>query len=184
VPTLLSNYRSSRGAHRDIIAVVLYILGMIALVGADQLTKHWVVSYLSKVFTMPVIGDFIRFTYISNNGAAFNIMSGQRVFLIVVPALLSLVCIGVIVSRRLDSVLGDISLMLISAGGFGNLIDRAVRGYVVDFIDFNAIHFAVFNVADSCVTIGVILLVLYVILREGNFGRRKQKSGIFTRRRF
>lgn len=182
--TLFNNNRYYRRRNRNVIAIILYLLGIMVLTAVDQFTKLWVVSRLAGIGSMPVIGNFIKFSYAENTGAAFSTLQGQRVLLIAVPALLSAVCIGVIISRYLDSVLGNVSLMLIAAGGIGNLIDRITRGYVVDFIDFNAIHFAIFNVADSCVTIGVVLLLIFVLIRESNLGRRKSKSDIFTRRRF
>ena len=166
------------------IAVILYFICMAVLIAADQLTKLWVVKNLIKLGSMSVVGDFLKFSYVTNTGAAFSRLQGKMALLIAVSLILSAVCIGVIISRKLDSVLGDISLVLISAGGIGNLIDRVARGYVVDFIDLNTIHFAIFNVADSCVTVGVVLFVIFVLMREASVGRRKPKSDIFTRRRF
>lgn len=158
---------------------MLYFIAVAALVALDQLTKFWVVSRLAKVGSMPVIGDYVRFTYAENRGAAFSILQDKKIFLIAVPAVLSLACIAVIISRRIKSKLGNISLALVAAGGIGNLIDRCVRGYVVDFIDFNVIHFAIFNVADSCVTIGVVLFIIFALKGESNH-RRRSKSDIFT----
>lgn len=175
---MLSNkksYLSYRKKDHRLIAIILYALGILLLAFVDQLTKLWAVTYLEKVGSVPVLGDYLRFTYVTNKGAAYNILQGQTVFLIAVPAVLSAVCIGIIVSRRLHSVLGDISLMLIAAGGVGNLIDRITRGYVVDFIDFNIIHFAIFNFADSCVMIGVVLFIIFVLLREKKAGEKIQE---------
>lgn len=179
----LYNYNNRYYDRRNhsIFAVVLYFIAIAALIAVDQLTKFWVLSRLSTVGSMPVIGNFIKFTYAENRGAAFSILQGKRIFLIAVPAVLSLACIVVIISRRIESVLGNISLALIAAGGIGNLIDRCIRGYVVDFIDFNVIHFAIFNVADSCVTIGVVLFLIFALTSESNH-KRRSKSDIFTRR--
>jgi signal peptidase II len=165
------------------LAVVLYMLGIAVLITADQLTKLWVLDSLKKIGSMNVIGNFLTFTYESNTGAAFSILQGQRILLIALPLVLSAVCLYIIVSRRLQSVLGDMAMMLIAAGGIGNLIDRIFRGYVVDFIYLAKINFAVFNVADSCVTVGAVLLVLFVLMHEGIFGRSKSQSEIFSKRR-
>lgn len=165
------------------LGIMLYFLGIAGLVIVDQLTKLWAVSYLQKVGTMPVIGDFVNFTFASNNGAAFSILQGQKLLLIAVPLIFSAACVTLIAIRRMNSKIGDISLMLIAAGGIGNLIDRVFRGYVVDFIYFAKIHFAIFNVADSCVCVGVILLVIFLLISEGTFGRSNKRSEIFTKRR-
>lgn len=170
------------------IAVTLYILGIALFVAFDQLTKLWAVNSLQKVGSIPVIGDGVRFTYTENIGAAFSLLQGQRILLLIVPGLMSLLCLGVIISRKLGSVLGDISLMLVVAGGIGNIIDRARLGYVIDFIDFHVINFAIFNVADSCVTIGAALFVIFIICKEAAGSKKSgtgghSKSDIFTRRR-
>jgi signal peptidase II len=163
---------------------MLYLLGIALLAAFDQITKLLVERNLKQLDPTPVLGKFLMLYYIENRGAAFGILEGYRPLIIGLCAVLSVVCIGLILLRVLHSVLGDISLMLVAAGGLGNLIDRAFRGYVIDFIDFDALHFAIFNFADSCVTIGVLLLVIYVIRREGESGRRKSKGAIFNKRRF
>lgn len=182
---LSRSYRryNRRGQHR-LLGVIPYLIAIAVLVVADQLTKLWALDVLAKTGSKRVIGDFLIFYFVTNIGAAFNSFLGQRVFLIAFSAVLSAVCVYFLLSRRLHSVLGDIALALITAGGIGNLIDRIFRGYVIDFIDFNAIHFAIFNVADSCVTVGAVLLIIFVLLLETKSGGRKSKSGIFTQRRF
>lgn len=165
------------------LGIMLYFIGIAGLVVFDQLTKLWAVNYLQKVGTMPLLGNFVNFTFASNNGAAFSILQGQKLLLIVVPFIFSIACIVLIALRRMNSKIGDLSLMLIAAGGIGNLIDRVFRGYVVDFIYFEKIHFAIFNVADSCVCVGVVLLVIYLLISEGTFGRSNKRSEIFTKRR-
>lgn len=190
----LYNYYERKNKKNNVIAVSLYILGIVLFVVFDQLTKQWAVNSLQKVGTIPVIGNGVRFTYTENIGAAFSVLQGQRILLLIVPGLLSLFVLCVIVSRKLDSVLGDISLMLIVAGGIGNIIDRARLGYVIDFIDFHVINFAIFNVADSCVTIGAALFIIFIICKEAagskksggrshSNGRSHSKGAIFTRRR-
>lgn len=165
------------------LALIIYFIGAAVLVVADQFTKLWAINHLQKIGTMPIVGDYLRFTYAGNTGAAFSILEGQHLLLIAVPLVMSLICIYFLVTRKLHSVIGDISLMLIIAGGIGNLIDRIFRGFVVDFIDLAKIHFAIFNVADSCVTVGAVLLVIYVLVHEGVFGRGSRHSELFTKRR-
>jgi signal peptidase II len=162
--------------------VILYFLGMAVIIAADQIVKLWVLNDLSKIGSMSVIGDFLKFTYVPNKGAAFSILEGKRLLLIIVPAIFTLAFIVILALQKIDSVLGNVSLMLIAGGGIGNLIDRIRLGYVVDFIDLNKINFAIFNIADTCVTVGVILLIIFIFTHEAALGRGKSKSGIFTRR--
>ncbi|MEG6572596.1 signal peptidase II [[Clostridium] cellulosi] len=177
-------FRTNRKNSRDVIAVILYCIAVLALVAADQLTKYWAVNSLAEQGSVPVIGDFLRFTYIENTGASFSMLAGKRTLLIVFPAVVLTAVLVVIISHRIKSVKWNISLVLILAGGIGNLIDRIRLGYVVDFIDLHTIHFAIFNVADTFITIGVALLIILFLWQEGVFKRRKTKSGIFTRKKF
>lgn len=166
------------------IAVILYCIAVLVLVAADQITKYWAVNSLAGRDSVPVIGDYLRFTYAENTGASFSMLSGKRAFLVIFPAVVLIAILVVIISHRLKSVKWNIPLVLIAAGGIGNLIDRIRLGYVIDFIDLHAINFAIFNVADTCVTIGVALLIILFLWHEGVFKRRKSRSGIFTRRKF
>jgi signal peptidase II len=182
---LLNNNRIFKNKpNTSVFAVILYLIGLAGLIAADQITKLWAFNYLQKIGSMPVVSDYLEFSYAQNSGAAFSILQGRKIFLIAVPLIFSAVCIGLIISRRLKSPLANISLVLITAGGVGNLIDRILRGYVVDFIYLAKINFAIFNVADSCVTVGVVLLVLYLLINDGTFGRRKNRSEIFKNRRY
>jgi len=81
----------------------------------------------------------------------------------------------ILFSQRIKSTLASISLLLISAGGIGNLIDRIFRVYVVDFINPKFINFAIFNIADSFVVVGAILLCIYLFIREGKLHRSTNK---------
>lgn len=145
--------------------LIICIVSIAGLVVADQCVKLYFIS-LHSFFDFPVIGDYVRFTYTENRGAAFGIFQNSRVFLIGITSVLVLCCLYFIVFRKLSSVIANISLALIVAGGIGNLIDRVFRGYVVDFIYFKFIHFAVFNMADSYVFIGAVMMCLYVLFRE------------------
>ena len=146
---------------------ILLVLMAAALVGADQLVKYWAIHELKPVGTKEFIhfGDFkiIDLTYLENDGAIFGSMSGQRWFLV---GFTSLVVIGGIillfkVFRR--SKLLNIALTLFIAGGIGNLIDRFRFSYVVDMFEVKLFHFAIFNVADICVTVAFVLLLIYGI---------------------
>lgn len=138
-----------------------------ALFVCDQLIKKWAVAALAPVGSIPFIDGLLQFTYVENRGAAFGILHGQRLLLVSV----TLVVLGVIgyliASKRLPRVIERISAVLILAGGAGNLLDRALRGFVVDYIDINALfRFPMFNFADCCVSVGALLMVLAVVTQK------------------
>ncbi len=139
------------------IAVVVFI--------ADQATKYLASSYLMRHGDVPLTA-FMNFALVHNTGAAFGFLSSasgwQNIFFIVVA---SVACVAILwMSWRLkadDLVLGA-GLMLILGGAAGNLADRIIHGYVIDFIDvyYDTWHWPAFNVADSAITVGAVLLAL------------------------
>lgn len=138
-----------------------YLIALAVLI-IDQYTKALAVSKL-KAASVPVINDFFHLTYVENTGAAFGMFkNGNMVFIL----LTSIILLGIIVAFavvRPREKLVKISAGLIMGGAAGNIADRIFRGFVVDFLDFRAISFPVFNVADSCVVIGAVLICAYLI---------------------
>ena len=137
----------------------LFILLLVAL---DQATKHVVRASFALHESRPVIPGFFSLTYVQNRGAAWGILSGWG-FLLVALAVVMLVVLARYRAKIFgDGLLGRIAFILLAAGIIGNLIDRAVLGYVVDFLDFfvGQSHFPAFNVADSCICVGVGLYML------------------------
>ena len=143
--------------------MLIWFICVIALVFLDQLSKWLAVIYLEGNAPFYFIPGFLRFSYVENRGAAFGMLADNRwVFLILSSLTIICLIVFMFVSKpkcRLERV----GLALILAGGIGNMIDRVFLGYVIDFIDFYSIWNYVFNIADSCVCIGVALLILYVI---------------------
>lgn len=150
--------------------IILLIISVIVLIGADQLVKYWAVENLKPVGNMDFIrfGDFeiIDLTYLENRGAIFGSMAGQRWFLIGVTSLFIIAGIVFMFYIAKKSKLLSTIAALVVAGGIGNLIDRIRLGYVVDMFDIQLFNFAVFNVADICVTIAGFMMVYYVIFVE------------------
>jgi len=157
----------------------LALLTVLVVVSLDQWTKALVVANLSPQDSKPVIpliGQYLVIKYIQNKGAAFSMFAGNNLFL----AILIAAAIGVVVYlyvRMLNTgpLAYKVVFGLIIGGALGNLIDRAHNsGYVVDFISFRIpeinYYFAIFNVADACITVGVLLLLLLVLL--GGFGHK------------
>ncbi len=138
------------------------------LVGIDQLTKWLTVTFLKGNDPITIIGGFFELTYVENRGAAFGMLQGERWFFIVFTALVMLALLGLLLfGNYRKHRLFNTSLILIVAGGIGNLIDRVANGFVVDFLhvflktDSIQGDFPVFNVADCCVVIGSVLLLLF-----------------------
>ncbi len=146
-------------------------------VALDQLSKALAVKFLSVRATLPLWEGVLHLTYVENTGAAFGMLKNHR-WVFLVFSTVAILALGAYLFRGVSylsekqrdgsypslSPLGGIALSLIVSGGIGNMIDRLALGYVVDFIDVRLINFAVFNVADSFVTVGAVLLALHLLL--------------------
>lgn len=133
-------------------------------IGIDQLTKLLAVKYLEPVSTVPIIKDILHLTYVTNDGMAFGMLDDKRWIFMSVSVIMIAVLGYLLFADRLENRLYKISVSMIISGGIGNMIDRIVLGEVIDFVDFRAIDFAVFNFADSIVCVGAGLLVLALVL--------------------
>ena len=143
----------------------LYSAIIIGGIAIDQFTKWLAATFLSQVGTFPLISDVLHLTYHTNKGMAFGMLETHRwlfmsVSTVTIIALLILLYSGYVRQNKLYTV----SLALIISGGIGNMIDRVFLGYVIDFIDFRLIDFAIFNGADSLVCVGAGILILALIL--------------------
>lgn len=157
---------------------IFLVLMITALVGADQLVKYWAVHDLQPIGTKEFIhiGDFKIFdlTYLENRGAIFGSMSGQRWFLVGFTSLVVLAGIVVLYKVRNRSKLLSIAIALFIAGGIGNLIDRIRYSYVVDMFELKLFKFAIFNVADICVTVAFALLLFYAFVIDPKIEKAKK----------
>lgn len=143
------------------------IAGIIAaLIVIDQLVKAYVVQNIALGEIKSWIPNLVSLTYLQNRGAAFSMLQDQQWFF----ALITFVVMGVAVwylhKHIEDSWWLVTGLVLIIAGGLGNFIDRISQGFVVDMFHLDFINFAIFNVADSYLTVGVIVLVLAMLKEE------------------
>ena len=148
---------------------IIYGLIFIVSLAIDQITKYIAVSTLQGNPSIHVIGDFLRFTYVENRGAAFGILQNQRTFFIISTVVLVVFILAMIVFNKKITNFTRISLVLILSGAIGNFIDRLRLGYVIDFIDvrFGSFYdFPVFNIADSCIVIGTALLIILVLFNK------------------
>lgn len=147
---------------------MLEIFIVLACIIADQLSKYFVEIMLlsSTTGSVPLIKDYLYFTYARNYGAAFSIMQNMQPFFIVITLIASVAIVYLLFKNRKGSLLFRVSSAVILGGAIGNLIDRIRLGYVIDFIDFRAINFAIFNIADACLIVGLIFLGIYYFFVE------------------
>lgn len=154
---------------RVILAIVLPCVLFALLLTLDLVSKHLIDKSLGTVgASREIIHGFISFIYVHNSGAAWGIFSGRQIFLIIISIIVIALFIAFYVLRLRKfkdkiSLWLSVSLGFIAGGCFGNLIDRIAFGYVRDFINFDFMNFPVFNVADICLTVGIILLFIYFI---------------------
>ena len=144
-----------------------WIIVIVALVAVDQVTKLMAVHLLTPGNSVDVIPGVFRFTYVENRGAAFGMFSEHRWVFMVLSTVAIVALLIYLWKFRPDSTLACMAISMIIAGGIGNMIDRIVLGYVIDFLDFCAfpeLWMWVFNVADVCVCVGGGLLVLWLIM--------------------
>ena len=151
---------------------VFFLTGLLIVV-ADQLSKAWIRTNLPEGWSLFEIG-FLRITRVHNTGAAFGLFPDQSFVLIIVALTgITAILVYVLVIYRYfplpDGMLGKLALGLVFGGTLGNLIDRLRFGYVTDFIDFS--FWPAFNIADSAVTVGVIIFA-YSLLRLARAEKR------------
>jgi len=156
-----------------LIAILSIVIGSVAL---DQITKAIVVSNMALHEEIAFLPGFMRFYYTQNTGAAFSMLSGHRwVFMVFSVAAMALIVYLLFRFHGRHPLL-SISMAAVLGGGIGNMIDRVLNGYVVDFLDFQFMDFAVFNVADIFVTCGTCALAVYIIFVEPRVEKRLQEA--------
>ena len=136
----------------------LYFLSLsIFIILIDQFTKY-LMFYNYKKF---INKDFLlfRLDFVKNYGAAFNIFSGNRIFLSLISIIFSILLIYLILRKNTINIIDHYSYSFILGGTIGNGIDRILKGFVIDFINLNMINFPVFNIADISINIGFIFLI-------------------------
>ena len=143
-------------------------LVIVALIALDQWVKFEIVKNIQLGEVKPFIPKIVSLTYLRNTGAAFSILENQQWLF----AVITLVVIGAAIWYLSKHIKGSVwllsALCLIIAGGIGNFIDRMRQGFVVDMFQLDFINFAIFNVADSYLTIGVLVLIVMMLKEEGN----------------
>ena len=145
------------------------IITVLTLVFIDQISKYWILSFLELGESFNLL-PFLDLTLIFNSGIAFGLLDNLGNL---GSWLLYLLVSGIIIyftylTLKAESMTESLIMLLILSGGLGNVIDRTIYGYVVDFIhfNFNGYSFYVFNFADSLITVGAILYIWFFFIRN------------------
>ena len=143
-----------------------YFIIIIIFFSLDQFSKIYISLNLNKLLNK----DLLIFTieYVRNYGAAFNILSGSRLFLSFI-SIISTIILSYFIFIRENKLINKYGLSFILAGSIGNGIDRILNGYVIDFIKIKSIDFPVFNIADIVINIGVLILMISYFRYKNKF---------------
>ena len=142
------------------------VIIIVAIIALDQWSKWAIKTSFNLYQSKPVIQDFLHFTYVTNDGMAFGLsFPGGKHVLLIMTILLTGFIVGFLWKEKNGHPLIKYGLALILGGAIGNLIDRLLYGKVVDFLDLmiGNFHWYIFNIADSSVTVGMILFIIHSI---------------------
>lgn len=145
--------------------IIYYIIAMI-LIGLDQLSKYLTVQEIALGEVVHVIPDILSLTYIRNSGAAWSILEDQMIFFYVITVVVVGALIYFLHTEGKKSPIASTGIAFIMGGAIGNFIDRLHLKYVIDMIRLEFVNFPIFNVADMALTIGVIILIGYIVYDE------------------
>lgn len=155
---------------------VMVLLLAAAVVLSDQLIKIAVVQFLKPVGSVTVIPGLLDLVYVENTGAAFGLFADQRWVFITLTIIFVIVLIAVLFRLKITNKIYFTAMFLILGGAVGNLIDRIFNGFVVDYLQLSFFP-PVCNLADYCVVIGVVLMLIYVLFFTDFFdGEKKRKK--------
>lgn len=145
----------------------LYLIISLVVVLADQGLKALIINHWTLGEVKPALPGLFSLTYLQNNGAAWNIFPGQMTFFYIISIVAIIIVLYYLFKQSPRSSLFSTGLSLVLGGIIGNLIDRLHYQYVVDMIQLDFINFNIFNIADSAITIGIVLIFIYLIFFEG-----------------
>lgn len=153
---------------------MIILLTLIFLI-IDFVSKFIISSIFSVGETVPVIKNFFYITYVRNTGAAWSILSDKTYVVSIVSGLIILVLIWYIWKNNSENKLEKLAYSLILGGAIGNFVDRIAYGYVIDFFDFYIFgyDYPIFNLADSFIVIGIIMLIIVTWRKDRNENRSR-----------
>ncbi len=145
------------------IFIITFILLILDLVSKFIITKVFMVNE-----SLVLIKNFFALTYVHNYGGAFSILNGKVSFISIVSLIVVILLIYYLIKEKKHNNYEVLSYSLVLAGALGNLLNRLIYGYVIDFLDFNILgyNYPIFNLADIFIVIGIFLLIIYLIKEE------------------
>ncbi|MDO4670118.1 MAG: signal peptidase II [Aerococcus sp.] len=144
----------------------IYYLVILTITVIDQGVKAWTVAQMPLGSEVPLIPNVVSLFHLRNTGAAWGMLADQQTLFLIITVAVVMVLLYTLHKQGRQSVLYGLSLSLIIAGAIGNFIDRVRLHYVVDMFKLEFINFPIFNVADTAITIGVILMIIYLFFFE------------------
>lgn len=155
--------------------MAIIAIGLAALlVAVDQLIKYFVVAFLKPVGAVSVVDNLIDLVYYENQGMSFGMMEGARWIFVIFTAVAMVVMIYLLFRNKNEKKLYYLSIALIIGGGVGNMIDRILYGYVVDYFRLSFFP-PICNFADYCIVIGAMLFAVYILFFS-NFFKSDKKA--------
>lgn len=162
--------RVSQKLKKNNLKILISILFFILF---DRITKNFFYTHFSQGQSTPFLGDLLRFTLVFNKGAAFGTMQEKSTFLIFISFLILSFLIVFLFKNKNEHPAMRTGITLIISGAAGNLYDRIIYGHVIDFIDVDIpdiisgfTRWPVFNIADSCITIGIIIIIIFTLFNR------------------
>lgn len=149
-------------------SISIFIVFIALLVGIDQLSKQAIYTLSNGRFfySKQIIGDFFRLTYVENHGGIFGIAQGKILwFTLISSVMIIYVYLTELRKFRSYTLVNKLAVSFIIAGAIGNMLDRYIRGYVIDMLDFRTIWSFIFNVADVYINIGIYILIIGYIIK-------------------
>lgn len=143
--------------------MIIWIALSLFIAVADQLIKFAVLKNITSTDIITVIPKVLQLVFVKNTGAAFSLFSGKTYVLSMISIAVCAVVLWYLLKKKPQNRLLLISLGMILGGAVGNLADRVFRNYVVDYMELCFVRFPVFNLADVAITVGAVLLMIYVI---------------------
>ena len=156
---------------------MLYAVLVVALVVLDQVVKFLVRANIPLGGEVPFLPHILQLTYVQNTGAAFSLLEEHTWILTIVSLVVSVLLVVLLVKKVFPRPFAMAALSMVLAGAVGNLIDRALLGYVTDMFETLFMRFAVFNVADICVVCGAVLAVIYYLWFYEKYDKRGKAHG-------
>lgn len=155
--------------------LIIYYFIALLVICIDQWSKWLIAKSMLIGQSIPLIPGFLYFTSSRNKGAAWSILEGQQIFFFIITIIVVVIIVYYMQKMGRSSKLLGIALGLVLGGSLGNFIDRVFRGEVIDFVHvyIGTYSYPIFNVADSSLVIGVILILIYIFLE----GKKEKKNG-------